>query len=246
MKHAYDIPADELELIEDYLRDEMSPAQSVWFKEKMSTDSDWFKKINEVKLVQTGITELSLQNRLDSFHDEIKSSPAKTSPVLRMITRWAVAASVLIIISVSFWLLTTGKDQEEKLYSRYFKPDPGLMTAMGSTDNYIFEKGMVEYKNEEYRKAIETWDTLFAKSPANDTLQYFMGAAQQASGNDEQAKKHLQVIASKNDSPFFHDACWYLGILLLKQKQTTEATRYIKQSNYPEAVKLLSDINQNK
>ncbi len=248
MNDDYEISPDEFELIEQYLVNKLSPEELASFNEKNRTDIKWMKKVEEVKLLLVGVRETKLVKSLEGFHDELRlenSSPVKSASVFRLNTRWMVAASLFIIASITTWLLVTGKTQNEKLYSRYYQPDPGLMTAMGSSDNYLFEKGMVSYKNGEYKNAIETWAPLLLENPASDTLQYFLGVAHQATGDDKRAKQHLEIILKDSTNYFYHDACWYLGILLLKRGETEPAKMYIERSNNPEKAALLKDINQN-
>jgi hypothetical protein len=248
MNDDYEITPDEFELIEQYLADKLSPEELERLDQKKKLDINWTKKTEEVKLLLVGIHETGLAKSLDGFHDELQVeniTSAKSAKVFKLDKRWMVAASLFLIASVATWLLVTSKTHNEKLYSRYFQPDPGLMTAMGSSDNYLFEKGMVSYKNGEYQHAIETWAPMLAKNPSSDTLQYFMGVAKQAIGDDKTAKQHLEIIARDSTNYFYHDACWYLGILYLKGSETARAKVYIERSSHPEKAALLKDINQN-
>ncbi len=61
------------------------------------------------------------------------------------------------------------------------------MSAMGIGDNYLFNKAMLDYKTGNYKKAIDEWSKLKTSMPQNDTLNYFLGAAQQADGNSAAA-----------------------------------------------------------
>ncbi len=246
MKLDYDIAPEEMELIENYLRNELSPEQSLAFNEKRNSDPNWANKIDEVKLLTVGLQEASLQQSMNEFHRSIETSKQTgTGKVIRFNTRWAVAASVILLVAVATWLLLPLKDRYEKLYAGYYTPDPGLLTAMSVSDNYAFEKGMVEYKNEEYEKALETWNALNTSGQPGDTLQYFLGMVNQALGRDDVAKKHLETIVSDSTQSFYSDACWYLGLILLKEKQTASAKSLIEKSNHPRKAELLNAINQN-
>ena len=244
MNPGCEISSDELELIDQYLRNELSQEQTDAFEEKMQADKDWMKKVEDTRLLVLGIQEASLAKRMEVFHEELNSEKkqAPQSKIFRLNIRWAAAASVLIVASVLAGLILTRKNKYEKLYSSYYTPDPGLLTAMGSSDNYSFEQGMVDYKNGEYKKAILAWDILLRTQPASDTLHYFLGVANQALHNEPEAKKHLEFIVKDSTHSFFSDACWYLGLLLLKQKQTQIAVPYIQKSNHPSKGALLDAI----
>jgi tetratricopeptide (TPR) repeat protein len=247
MSQESEISSDELELIDQYLRNELSPEQTGAFNEKMRVDKEWMKKVEDTRLLVLGIQEASLAKRIDGFHEEFNSEneQAPKGKIFRLNIRWAVAASVLIVASVLAGLLLTKKDEYEKLYSSYYTPDPGLLTAMGSSDNYSFDQGMVDYKNGDYKKAIHAWNILLRAKPASDTLHYFLGVANQALDNETDAKKHLEYIVKDSAHSFYSDACWYLGLLLLKQKQPQIALPYIRRSGHPGKAALLDAINNN-
>ena len=130
------------------------------------------------------------------------------------------------------------------MYSEYYKPDPGLITAMGVSDNYTFEKAMVDYKNGDYDKAIKGWLSLKSNQATNDTLDYFLGAAYQASGQYDTAIPYLEKIASEKENTFNKDACWYLGLALLRKGNKELAATYIQQSGYPQSPELLNALNK--
>lgn len=235
-----------MEEVERFLQHDMEPQERTAFEARMKEDAEFKNLVDEMKLLFVGIQETSLNKNLAIFHDGLnteKKPAVKGGTIFKLNTRLMVAASLFIIVSVATWLLLTSKNQYEKLYSSYYKPDPGLLTAMGSSDNYAFEKGMVEYKNEEYKKAIQSWEPLLARDPGNDTLHYFLGAANQALGNDDIAKKHLDIIVKDSANSFYSDARWYLGILFLKQGEIQQAKTFIEKSNHSRKEELLNAIN---
>jgi tetratricopeptide (TPR) repeat protein len=101
---------------------------------------------------------------------------------------------------------------------------------MSATDNYAFEKAMIDYKKGDYPAAIQAWDSLKKRQPANDTLNYFLGAAHLANKNHGQAVTYLKSVTASATSFFKGDAYWYLGLALLKEGKTEEARAAIQQS----------------
>ena len=246
MKLDYEISADELELIENHLRQNLSPDEVILFEKKMSSDVNWQNKIEEAKLLILGTQEVNLAQHLDQFHEKLTGTNAQPgSKLVQLRTRWMVAASLLLVFSVAAWLLFSNKNEFDELYAGYYTPDPGLLTAMGPASNYSFEKGMVDYKNEEYEKALQAWEALKAQGQSGDTLQYFLGMANQALGRYEAAKTYLENIAKDTAHPFYSDACWYMGLLMLKQKDKQAAISYLEKSTYPGKAAILNDLKKN-
>ncbi len=243
MKNIHNISPEELERIERFLANEMNAAGKESFLLELDKDASLREKTEEVKLLLLGIQEAALKERLQDFHREIKPRTSKPAPIFS-IKKWLAAASVLFAVALSVWWFLYNKPANEKLYSRYYSPDPGLATLMSSSSKYEFDKAMVEYKSGEYDKALTSWKLLLSQNPGNDTLTYFIGVASQAAGKEEQAITNLQMIAADTGSVFCKDACWYLGLAYLKKKETQAAVEYIEKSGYPQAMDIIKDINK--
>ena len=240
----YTITTDELESIELYLLGEKSSEQKLSFRNKMSEDIYWADKVTEVKLLLAGIETASIKERLDSYHINIKKNhPEKGGGnIIALRSKLMVAASVALLVTMSVWVFTMQGNKYEKLYVAYYKPDPGLMSAMGLGDNYLFNKAMLDYKTGDYKKAIVEWSKLKTDMPSNDTLNYFLGAAQQAEGKSAAAITLLKSMVADASKPFYKDACWYTGLALLKQGAINEAVLYLEKSGRPESNELISKL----
>lgn len=234
-------------LIESYLSHALDEGARLDFEKAMQNDSELQQKTNEVKLLLLGIREAELKAKLPGFYEGIGSKagsiPLKGAKGFS-ISRLAIAASVLALLSLSVWSTWFRQPLQKKLYSRYYAPDPGLATVMGQSASYDFEKAMVEYKSGQYEKALEAWKGLLIQKPGNDTLIYFIGAAQLASGQYEKAKESLQLVAANHAGTFYHDACWYLGLYYLRINKKEQAIQYLTQSGYPEAPALTDEIKK--
>jgi tetratricopeptide (TPR) repeat protein len=235
------ISEEELHEIDQYLNEELSPTARRDFEQRMQGNEAFASTVNEMKLLTLGVQEVNLKAKLNEFHSTLQK-PARIIPLVRKI---AAAAAILILIGLPAYYFTMRKSATEKLYSDYYKPDPGLVTAMGNSANYQFEKAMVAYKERDYETAIKSWSVLTSQQPTNDTLQYFLGAAYQATDKNELAIEQLQKVTQQKESAFYKDACWYLGLALMKQKQIAKAKEYINLSGHSQRTELLEDLNKN-
>lgn len=240
----YNISTEEFASIEKYLLGNASAEERIAFENKIATDSSWASKVNEVKLLLAGIETASLKDRLDTYHANIKKNQPRQDGgrIVLLRRKWLVAASVALLVAVSAWLYISGQNKYETLYTAYYKPDPGLMSAMGVGDNYLFNKAMLEYKTGNYKEAISEWSKLKTGTSQNDTLDYFLGAAQQADGNSAAALILLRSVTSDTQNPFYKDACWYTGLALLKQGSINEAIPYLEKSGRSESIELISKL----
>lgn len=247
MKQQLTISQEEFELIEQFLTNEMPKEEAATFKARLLTDELLQQKTEEVKLTILGIKEAVLADRLNEFHNSINNhstTEKKPGRIIQLNKKWLAAASVLLFASFAVWWLTGRKNNNTKLYATYYKQDPGLITAMGSSEDYAFEKGMVDYKEGNYIKAIETWVAVKPAQSKKDTLNYFLGVANMAINKREKAKELLSQITSNSNKPFYKDACWYLGLVFLKDGETEKAIEWIIKSGHPKSNELINAINK--
>lgn len=238
------ITLKELELIDRYLSGELTGDELQAFRNRMENEPDFRDKIREIQLTQLAIGESALEENLHTFHSTLTNEYLHKKNRLKLFRPWAIAASIILAVTVGWWFFSTKYNKTSQLYATYYEPDPGLMTTMGSPTNYEFEKAMVEYKNGEYQKAIKAWHQQLMAKPDNDTLIYFLGVAYQAIGTTDSARVYLSSIVEKTESRFYKDANWYLGLLYLETDKKEKAILLFKKSEYSKAEELLRQINK--
>lgn len=244
-----DITQEELSLIDQYLHHQLDAEQLKAFEDRRNSDATFNAKVTEVSNLALGIKEISLQNKLKVFHDEMLVEQNGGGKVVAMQRKpsaykwWAAASVAILIIAASWWLL--GSNDNEKLYHAYFVPDIGLPVAMGSADSasYTFYDGMVSYKEEKYADAIRKWESLSNAGRYADTLNYYMGMAMINQGELSKAEPLLAKVIQSPDNPFRSSATWYMALIQLKKNDRAKAATLLKQlPAREEAVKLLKAI----
>lgn len=247
MKPRYDISPEEFDQIEQYLAGQLTASENSLFEKRIQEETEWAEKVKEVKLLVLGIKENELKTRLQSFHTQMNTTTSiKTEAPVRSMgsRRWLAAASILLVAALATWWVVSHKDPYEKLYSTYYTPDPGLPTTMSVAGNYQFDKGMVAFKSGDYKEALQIWTPISKTTPSNDTINYFLGVTQLALKQNDEALALLKPIANDANRPFYKDACWYTGLVLLRQGKPEAATPFIQKSNYPGSTELIQEINK--
>lgn len=238
------ISQQEFERIESYILGLMTDEEKKSFEGELNLDPKLRANVKDIKALLQEVERASLKESLDEYHSELKST--SVIPLLpERQFKWkplAIAASVLLLLAVSFWVFVGSSTQNEKLFMAYYVPDPGMVTAMGLQTNYEFDRGMVDYKTGDYQAAITRWEKLLAEKPDNDTLNYFLGSAFLAVGNPDQAKSYLEKTILMESSIFQKEASWYLGLSLLKSGNNTEAIKYLQKSGREEAAEIISKL----
>lgn len=247
MNRKTDISSKEFENIERYLLKQMSEDEYNTFTKQISNDSTFQDKIDTVKLLLVGIQESNLSEKINDFHHEIFSPGKKINQsagkVLNL-KRWMVAASVILLVGLGSLLFFNRSNKQERIFSEYYQPDPGLITAMGSSENYLFEHAMIDYKTQKYDSALKTWQKLLKSNPANDTLNYFIGSAFLAKDKSDSAVYYFQKVVTHPGSYFLNEANWYLGLALIKQQKKQKAIPYIEKSNHQNRAAILRKLRK--
>lgn len=235
----------EFEEIERYVLNQMGADEAAAFAARLSADAELQARTRELKMLSIAIQESALESQLPTFHNGVNVAKVSSKPkshILGISAKWLVAASVILLLGFSAWWGLLRETESERLFSAYYKPDPGLISAMGISENYAFDHAMIEYKTGNYKKAIKEWDSLRVIQPANDTLNYFLGSAYLGDQKLNEAVIYLQKV-SKTKSAFVNDANWFLGLALLKQGKRQEGIRYIKKSTHPQKVQMLYKLH---
>jgi tetratricopeptide (TPR) repeat protein len=227
------ISAELLETIERYLNNDLNARELDDFNRLLKLDNEFEALVEDVKTMLLGIEKQTLKETLDGFHKDIPKTTVKAPKDKKVrylnFSKIAVATSIVIALG-SIWFFSTSKN--EKLYAKYFKPDPGLPTTMGSTDNFDFYDAMAKYKHGDYNMAIEKWQVLSEKKPENDTLNYFLGVAHLANKDEAKAIPFLEeTVDAPDDFVFLNDAYFYLGLAHLKAGNMELAKKNLTLSN---------------
>lgn len=246
MNKQTNIPPEEFEMLERYVLKRMSDEDHQAFTNRLTHDANLQKKLRSVRLMLTGIQEAGLSDKLDLYHQGLRNNRNRTSRGIRIsLRRMMVAASVILMIGMgALWYFSQSAKPDSNVFATYYKPDPGLLTAMSATNNYTFEHAMIDYKTGAYANAIQSWQALLEQNPGNDTLNYFLGSAYLASDRARQAIRYFDVVIRQPESYFFEDACWYAGLSMLKLQKQKEAIPLIKKSGHPQREALLSELKE--
>ncbi len=236
---------EEFERIERYLTGRMDDNEKPDFEASLKTDPRLRKQTEEVRALLHAIEEKKLREKLDDFHEELTAGNRRVISV-RPFLKYAIAASIALLIGLGVWLLSVRKTPDEKLFSQYFKPDPGLVTPMSTTPDYEFYRGMVDYKQGKYKPAIRRWRPLIEQKPKNDTLNFYLGVAWLAQGENKKAIVYLSKAVKYPNSTFINEAWYYLGLALLKEGHSEKAIHSFKKSNLENSNLILKEMGSAK
>ncbi|SHN33910.1 hypothetical protein SAMN04488057_12215 [Cyclobacterium lianum] len=238
------ISQEEFEKIERYLLNSMGKAEQIAFERELEKDKDLTKKVGAVKTMLHGIEEIAFREELNDLHQEWVRKQGRQKKPPGIWLRYGIAASVLLIGGFFCWWLWVRPDFNEQVFEAFYEADPGLITAMGSTAAYDFDRAMVDYKTGNYEAAIRRWESLQDDKPGNDTLNYFLGAAYLETKNLSFSRHHLQEVAESDGSGFRSEAYWYLALLDVLERDYENALIHLEKSSHPGKDKLKKTLQE--
>jgi predicted Zn-dependent protease len=241
------ISQEQQELFERYLMGEMPVAEQLSLNSRLVDDDDLRKSLEEFRALFETVEEDGLRSKLEDIHQSIeleKDTTVRKLNTSKFQFNYRIAASIAILLVIGgFWFFNR-QNPNEKLFNDYYSPDPGLPTVMGSNDNYDFYEAMVDYKQGKYDVAIEKWKKLLSSKPENDTLNYFLGSAYLAIGNEKQSIHHLRLTSKVKSSIFANEVYLFLGMAYLKNSELELAKQNLNLSDEDKAKELLKALDK--
>ncbi|TVQ13201.1 MAG: hypothetical protein EA361_09950 [Bacteroidetes bacterium] len=237
----------QFERIEKFLLDELSAAEKQEFEKELKLNKSLEKSVEQHRAIIQALEREGMLEKINQFHKNTIEKNGDKNPVhdkptftIPRLSALLVAASILILVSIGLFRFISPSSNNQKIFSEFFEPDPGLITPMSAGADYLFFDGMIDYKRKDYKTAISKWEALEDTFAGTDTLNYFLGVAHLALKNDEQAIAYLQKALQIPDNVFIHETRHYLGLAYLKQGKTDEAIKLLKESEMAES-KLVLD-----
>lgn len=229
---------------ERYLNEEMETAERSEFEAQLELDPELKKQFKEVENSILGIESAILKSKLDKFHEDLNPVRPLNPPGRKKFTPWTWSIAAVLVVALGlFGLLNTG-NQNDKLFVKHFSPDPGLPTTMSTSINYEFFDAMVDYKQGDYNRAIQKWESLVNDvSVTNDTLNYFLGVAYLAEKDESKAIPYLEATIKTQGSIFQNECYYYLGLAYLKKDDIETATKYFRRSENVASKAILAELN---
>lgn len=178
--------------------------------------------------------EIKLQGNNDELIEindkiiELNTPQYKTQKIRSTRQNWAIAASLLVLISAGiYYFINKNKDVEpiktESIFAANFKPyrNYNKPTVRDNTTKNIEEKAFSLYDNGEYDAALTYFEKIIppvqtGQAPEYNSL-FFQANAYLATHQTEKAIPILTQLSQLNNSEWQQKAEWYLALALLEK-----------------------------
>lgn len=136
------------------------------------------------------------------------------SSKIRKLRPWLAAASILLLLGISYWLLQ-GPSSDQLYQNYYVAYDTGFGTRdAADAETKTLSEASRLYKQKEYEQALAT----FAPLPLSDNAkaQLMIGISQLEVGDFTKALQSFDQLIAMKDPVFQYHAIWYAAMTHLK------------------------------
>lgn len=254
----------DIELIEKFLDGKMTYEEKKQFDARRAHDNDFNAILKDMDLLVEGIktsaSKTSNEEKMERlrFYAEITSmeedaekgseSFTRAFPMYRRPSVLAIAASIVLLVTVGWIYMANQKPNSEKLFLTYFEPfdSPGSGLTRGNNELSLKAQAYDAYDNGRFEEAIGLFNEIIANS--NDPIIHLcLGNAQMKLGRFSQAEDTFNHLLTEH-SDLVTQAKWYLALTYLKENKMERAKATLweitKSSTYGEkAQKLLKELD---
>ena len=219
---------EDLEEIEKYWENKMTPREKSDFERRLLLEPDLQEELELYKNVIAGIKdsgkEEELRLQLKKADTEMDTSVPMHQPVKnkKKFVYYGVAASIALLLGISYLLM---KHSTNGTLAKFEENDIGLPVLMGNSGNVEFSKGMSFYKQNKYDSALCVFNKLAVVAPS-DTLIYYSGVIYYEKGDYMHAIANFQETIDHYPSGVFYNKARYrLGLTLWHEDKRDEAKK---------------------
>ena len=224
-----------IEEIDQFLNMELTEEELLSFEAELSNNPDLIAELELYQEIDLALDEsdvMKLREKLVSISkDSVKEKHKERSFIARIpnsrLAAITVAASLILIISVTSLLNSHKASNEHELYSQFFSPYEAT-GIFRSNDNNLDNKisiALHKYNEANYQEAVELFNQILADDTddSNPVGYFYQGMSYQKLGKFDQAVlSYNQVIKAKNNL-FIEQAEWYSALCYLQNDNRRKA-----------------------
>ncbi|RRB04424.1 hypothetical protein [Larkinella rosea] len=240
---------DQYELIEAYLKNELSAPDRASFETDIQSDAALLAEVGRQRDLRLGLRALGIQHVLEQARTNYKTALPAAEPAPKRLAvfrtfaawpSWVAAASVVVVLGVGYYAYqqTAGR-QTDLAYNEAFRSDSDLMKGfpaetVPAETRITFLDAFKNYKAGKYDRVIEQLKTLPTDKQTIHYKNYLLGLSYLANHQPTESIP-LLTKAQETPSPELHrKAEWFLALA------------YVKTNQKEQAVPILNRISTNK
>lgn len=219
-------PLHDIELIERYFDNALSPEETRDVAERLKRDYDFRKLFDREKLLVDMIRFEAARRDLQYLRNLEESFSGKKSSHLQYVYYYLAAAACIAAIVLLVWM--PAKDSRtQSLFAEYFQPHPNIFEPLlrNESDNSPRTRAFQAYEQENYQQAALLFTGLLTENE-DAGMMMLLGNSNLILGNTEAAKQNFSGVI--RISPGLRaGAKWYLALSHLKSGEPDSAKQLL-------------------
>ncbi len=214
------------DLIEKYIQDKLSSEDRLVFEALLKNDISFKKEVEyhkDLKIVVEETEDSNFTNLIYSIEKEDKNQSKKTS-----MYKWLAAASVILLVGLTYFVNLEKNTSSKDLFSNYFKPYRNIIKPIERDSNELDEtaKAFMAYERGDYNKAIKGFTQLYDKNKESYLLFYKANALLKMEKSKEAVPLLIEHLKSKDT--LIEKTNWYLALAYLQMNDKQNAKMMLK------------------
>ncbi len=219
-------------LLEKYIQNKLSQQEKIKFDTLLSNDGAFKKEVD----FHMNLKKIARHEDDDNFRKLITDIETTKPRQSRNYTKWLAAASVVLLLGLTYFLTLDNKASHNELFTAYFEPYRNVIQPIerGSPQQDEKTLAFTAYEKGEYKKAIKLFSKLYASTKESYYLFYQANALLKLEKATEAVPFLLEHLKTKDT--LTEKSRWYLALAYLKLNNKEEAKKTLKkvisESNY--------------
>jgi tetratricopeptide (TPR) repeat protein len=213
------------ELIEKYIQKRLTAKEELLFDELLKNDVAFKEEVNlhtNLKKVVEKDDDIKFRKLISDTEEQAKEPRQKTSYI-----KWLAAASVVLLLGVSYFFNMGQKLSTDVLFAQNFEPYRNVIAPIVRGNEQSDEKTLafMAYEKGEYQTAI----TLFTKLYTATKEPYYLFYKANALLKLERANEAIPLLVAhlKTKDTLTEKTNWYLALAYLKLKDKQKAREFL-------------------
>lgn len=221
-------------LISKYLEGELNPIQAKDFEEALIQDHELQEELDLYREVDEALSDtevLDLRAQLDEIHEELTPHIEKIArKSSKRVLRYAVAASVAVVISLGTYGLFFKKVNDNKLVTQFYKPYDVTLVNRSANSELTADLGeaLYYYDNGNFKEAIVLFEEILDRDPEMMASHLYSGISYMELKEYTKAGISFNKVIDQNDNLYIEQAEWYLGMVYMLTDQKDKAIKQFR------------------
>lgn len=215
---------------ERYLSGEMDPHERSEFEAALSTNEELRKDMELYNSINKTMSGTPNENELKEILQQMNKKYFAEGAIVKKgsFKKWlAVAASLVLLISIGLYFLFPARQSTEKLYAQYAVHDVLNIQQRGNTTDSLAAEAAIKFNDKQYSEALPLLQQYLQQQPDDIQVRFSLAICHLETGDYAAGEKIFSATAA-GQTAYADAAKWYLALTALKQKGIAQCRNYLE------------------